>query len=254
MSGSCRYTLSTALLAVALAAVMVPTLAFATGADWQNPEVLPPPPWSGSIDGTLTTVNYLGGFTDYEYWYSFNMSAGQTISVTATVAVGSDTDFMFTTRAFVHDSHLVSDPFDSTHRVLAIMAPRTSTYLLEVYSSTPGTFTIKSVAIPPVRYSLSAFSVPKAAKRKKNFTVSVKVSPDYDSIFVPIRYYIERKSGKRWKKYGTAKGSILSGSAAYTKFSAKLKLPKATFRVRARFVDAAHAKAKYTAWKTVKVK
>ena len=118
-----RRAVGMVVAAVLIAAVAPATVAFAIGASWMDAEPIASPPWSGSIDGTLTPVHYADGFKEYEYWYSFTMAAGQTINVTATVPAGSDMDFRFTTHAFVHDWGLRSDPGDATHRRLAIMAP-----------------------------------------------------------------------------------------------------------------------------------
>lgn len=243
------------LVAAFLIAVVAPaTAAFATGASWVDAEPIASIPWSGSIEGTLTAVNHDDGLTDYEYWYSFTMTAGQTINVTATLPPVGDMDFRFRSHAFVYDWGLRSDPFDSTHRQLAIMAPRAAKYELEVFASAPGTFSIEATTIPPVTTTLSSFWVPKSAKKKRSFTVSVKAVPDYDSLFSPIRFYIERRSHGIWKKYGYSKGLLADGSWLYQRFAAKLKLPKGKFRVRARFTDAAHPNPLRTVWKQVEVK
>ena len=234
---------------------MLPALAFGVSGDsWQNATPLPPLPWANSVDGTLTPV-VDGADTYYDYWHTIDMTAGQTISVTATLPAGGVAGFGFFPKSFTaNGAFLFSDTVDATHQKLAIMAPRTGTYFLFVSSSAPGAYALDAKVILAVNYPMSAFSVPKTAKKKKNFTVAVKVSPDYDSIFTPVRFYVERKSGRRWKKYSSVQSSFAGGSSTYSKFSAKLKLPKATFRVRARFLDAAHPHAKYTSWKTVRVK
>lgn len=248
-----RRTLAAALFAVlVVAAVMVPALAFAADGDYDAPVALPALPWTASVDGTFTATS-LDGETDYEYWYSLPMTAGQTVSVEATVPAIGEPGFVVFPSSFSTQGFLFSDYVDWTHQKLAIMAPHTGNYVIGMLSSAPGTFTINATVIAAPKYPMSGFSVPKKAKKKTNFTVAVNVSPDYDSFSSPIRFYVERKSGKKYKKYSNVGSSIYGGSSSFTKFTAKLKLPKGTYRVRARFTDAVHP-VKYTAWKSVTVK
>ena len=143
---------------------------------------------------------------------------------------------------------------NATTQSLTVMAPRTATYLLVFEGSHVETFSVSAAVVPTVKYKLTAFSAPKTAKRKKKFTVSVRTVSEYNSVFSPIKFVVQRKVGKKWKKYTSAVGGISGGNASYTKFSANLKLPKGTFRVQATFSDVAHPKAIGTVWKTVKVK
>jgi hypothetical protein len=98
---------------------------------------------------------------------------------------------------------------------------------------------------------------PSSARHGRYFSVSAKTFPAYNSLRSPIKFVVERKSGKRWKAYGTAAGKFTSEflSGTSSKSTARLKLAKkGTYRVRARFADAAHPVAKYSTWRTVKVK
>jgi hypothetical protein len=251
-----RRTLFAALFAVMVtAAVMLPALALAATPDEAMDAATALPSVPFGVDGTLTAVDYGSGDTEYESWHTIHMTAGQTISVTATLPAGEFNGFSFFSKAYMAGSgSLSSDPVDATHKRLDIMAPRTGTYYFIVWASAPGTYTVGAQERAAVSYKMSALTVPKTAKKSKSFSVSVRLSPDYDAILTPVRFYVERKSGSKWKKYKSFSTSITGGSVYYTKFSAKLKLPRGSFRVRARFADAAHPSVKYSSWKSVKVK
>jgi hypothetical protein len=70
-----------------------------------------------------------------------------------------------------------------------------------------------------------------------------------------MRFYLQRKSGGKWRTYGASKaGKLVAGSASYSTFYASYKLPRGTYRVRAGFRDAAHPTTKYNRYKSVRVR
>lgn len=139
---------------------------------------------------------------------------------------------------------------------LSFMAPVTGIYNIWVPASTAGTFTVSSlVSTDAVNFGLSSFKSPSSAKRSHSFSVSVKMWPGYNGPVTPVRFYFDRKiTSKRYKSYGYVWGTM-STFSTYSKFVATTKLKtKGTYRIRARFSDAAHSKSLYTAYHTIKIK
>ncbi len=136
------------------------------------------------------------------------------------------------------------------------MAPHTDNYFVVVVGSAVGTVSVNAVTIPAVQFSLKSMSARSAVKAKKTFSVSAKITPGYNSSTSPMKFYLQRKSGGKWKTFGASKSGKLTkdSTAAFSKFSASYKLSKGTYRVRAGFKDAAHPKTKYNSYKTIKVK
>jgi len=206
-----------------------------------------------SIDGTLTPINFEGGL-DYEMWYRVHLVAGHTINVTATVPGGGEPNFWVAAVSRKSGEYsFTSDPVDATTRHLLLLPNRTTDYYVNVWSSNPGTFTLSAAEAAPVPYPMSSFKVPATAKKNKKFTVSVVVKPDYDGFVTPVRFYIERKSGSKYKPYGYVNAPEVDGTSDWSKFAATFKLPKGTFHIRARFTDAVHPATYTKGWKTITV-
>lgn len=233
-------------------AMLLPAMAFADGdGSIDSPLVVNQAlPWS--VDGTLTPVTYEDSSTGNEFWYTIPLTAGQTLKLTTTASSwdalpGSAMFATWDTPYYVEASY----PGDTVGS-LSLMAPRTGDYLLVMSNDTvASTYTIDAQIVPPVNFSLWGFSAPKTAKRLKTFTVSDRLSPKYNGLTPPIKFVLQHKVGSKWKAYKTLTGL---SNATGTGFSAKFKLKAGTYRVRSSFADLAHPHAKYTVWRTVKVK
>ena len=95
--------------------------------------------------------------------------------------------------------------------------------------------------------------VPSAAKRNKPFTVSADLVPAYSWPTAPVTFYVQRKSGRTYKPY-RSKVALMGAGSTSTRCSASFALPKGTFRIRAKFLDAAHRKGVTNKFKAVQVK
>jgi hypothetical protein len=116
-------------------------------------------------------------------------------------------------------------------------------------------FTVDAAYAPATKFKMTRLTVPKSARHNRKFNVSVKVLPRYNSLGSPIKFQIQRKSGRRWRTYATARSEMTVLAQGYTKFGTSLKIKrKSTYRIRARFSDAAHARYKYTGYKAIKIK
>jgi len=73
----------------------------------------------------------------------------------------------------------------------------------------------------------------------------------YDGFIMPIHYLFERKVHGKWVGFSSVAphdvDSLYDDDCAW----AGAKLPRGTFRVRAKFQDAAHPKPAYNKWKTI---
>jgi len=246
--------LGAAIIAVLFAvAVLLPAMAFATAGDIDNPVALPMLPWAQDATGTLlhSTDTFKGTTYDfYEYNYVFSMTKGQTLSLTSTM---QDADsFMFVFPEF--DSPVGVDSVDAGLGMqrLTFMAPRAGAYDISVEGSRVETFSVSATSGAVPSYSLKSLVVPKSAKKNVKFKVSVKLSPVYDSFLSPIKFVVDKWTGKKWKlNYSTTTATIVDGSAT---FPANIKLPNGKFRIHANFADAAHAKALNDSPLTITVK
>jgi hypothetical protein len=207
-----------------------------------------------SVEGT--TMVDLSDPADpyYAHWYSVEMLAGQTIQVTVAGGTGPLAPIadMFAVGVVppMISSRYVSDTVDQ----LFFMADHDGWYRLVVSTDTTAPFTLETQVVDPLAYSLSSVVAPKKAKKNKAFKVLAALSLNYDALVSPIRFLVQRKVGRSWKAYKSWAGKPLNDSDIdYTPFSATVKLPKGSFRVRAKFADAAHA-ATYSGYKTVTVK
>jgi hypothetical protein len=181
------------------------------------------------------------------YWLNLVIPAGQTVRITQTPGVGVvNMKSMFISPsdrpAFI--------PFTTT---VDFIAARTDTYTVNLTASSLGTFTVQAVTIPAQKFSLTGLSVPSKAKKNKKFGISVRLSPLYSGYHPTVVFVVERRSGK-FKPYTTVKSVWGYTKATYEPFSGTVKLPKGTFRIRAKFTDAAHKTPTYSAYKQVVVK
>jgi len=209
---------------------------------------LPALPWSSVATGTLIQHDP----STWWFWYRLPLVVGQTINMTATVPPGSDEGIFCDAASFETPMQLGSDYVDSATEKLTLIAPRTGDYFVVLGASSSAAFSLDATIVPAVPFSLSSVSAPRSVEKKKKFSASVTLRPDYDSVLPPIRFYFQHKVGKKWRASSSKDPNGLSGTTAYSTFVVKnLKISKAgVYRVRARFSDAAHP-ARYTKWKTI---
>lgn len=246
--------LGTAIAAVLIAAaVLLPSAAMAAPGDSESHAVALT--IGASTPGTLTATPVESG--SYLFVYSVNLTAGQTLAATYTVAP-----------AVTHPDALAWAPFRTDvawlgsawltpiSRATYVLAPKTGTYYLGVFGqSTPGTFTVDTALVTRFEYTLSRITAPSRAKRNKSFKVSSTLIGQFDELNVPVSFVVTRKSGHVFKPYKTLKATLVSRSdASHALFSKSLSLPKGTYRVRARFLDAAHSTPLDNVPRTVTVK
>lgn len=254
-----RSLLAVAFAAMLFATVALPALAFAETGDLDNPQVIATPPWSQVASGT-TVATTAEGETSYAYNYLVRLIKGQTYTFTSRVPSATETldDYSFLLLLSPNYSPpgiLISDSGATADvQTLKFMAPVTRYYWLSIQSSRVASFTLDAAYSAKTWFKVSAVSVPKSAKRNKSFKATVKLSPRYNSLGSPIKFQVQRKVGRKWKAYSTAKSEMSGLDQGYTQFASAMKIKKkGTYRVRAVFSDAAN-KARYTGYKTVKIK
>ncbi|MDR3685496.1 MAG: hypothetical protein P4L93_00830 [Coriobacteriia bacterium] len=230
-----------AIVAISIvAAVILPPAALAASGDSESHAV--PLTIGTSTPGTLTQAP--SSSADYLFVYSVNLTAGQTIAATYTVSPAiTDPDVLAWASFRTDVAWLGSAWISPTSRVTHLLAPKSGTYYLGVFGrSTPGTFTIDTSLAPPIEYTLSKMVAPSRAKKTRSFKVSSTLIGQFDEFNVPVSFLVMRKSGRLFKPYRTVKATLASRTdGRHTLFSARLKLPKGTYQVRARFLDAAHS-------------
>jgi hypothetical protein len=247
--------LALGLFALLMAAMLaLPAFAAATDGDGRNPVALPALPWASPQVGTFLPDLY-DGHTYGSFWYHITLTRGQTVQFTAVNDPGADFGGIFVDSYAPSTFGQFSSDSSGATSTVSVLPHVTGEYIINVLGYNPGTFSLDVTATAPMSFKLATFSAPKSVKHKKAFTVAVNVLPSYNGLISPIKFYIERKSGKKWKTYGSVGVNKITGNSSYTKFSGVGKISKAgTYRVRGKFTDAAHPVAKYTSWKTIRVK
>jgi hypothetical protein len=243
------------------AALMVPTLAIGETGDFDNPVQLTALPWSHDETGSLVATTWADLDWDwYTYDYLVPVVKGQTVAFTSTVPPEDDDSYMSLYAPFDTPLDVDSKPLGDGAQQLTFMAPRTADYTLTIYGSEVETFSLSGAIVATQKYKMTSLSVP-GGKKGRSFTASVKVWPVYNSLLSPVRFKVQRKVGKKWRAHSTVMGTIpgsdstYSFALPYSKFSAKMRIKRTgTFRIRAKFADAAHSKATFTGWKTIKVR
>jgi hypothetical protein len=237
----------------------MPGLAFAETGDFDNPVQLSAVPWSQDVTGSLlaTTASDPERVDKCIYSYRVPLTRGQTVALTSTFSTPT-MHVMMMFAPFPAPGYCISDWVSDTCERLTFMAPQSGNYYLAVIGSTVQTYTISAAAVLPVAYRLTSFTVPKSKKKGAKFTVSVKVNPNYDSVFPPVKFEVQRKLRGKWRPYSIVKGKFAGVPETWwgeTKISAATKLgKKGTYRVRAVFSDVAHTRAVRTSYKTIKIK
>jgi hypothetical protein len=140
-------------------------------------------------------------------------------------------------------------------QTLSLMVSKSGTYGYFLVGQNVGDFTLEVATTTPVPFRLSTFGVPKSKKRKAKFTIFVRTNPRYNGFTSPVRFQIERRKSGKWRPFSSVGSSRTEDDSSYSKFLARLKLSKkGTYRIRAKFSDAAHAKSVFSSWKTIKIK
>jgi hypothetical protein len=241
------------LIAEFVGLLATPALAFAAGTGtFADPVVLPSIPFVAT--GTLVAPR---PNQKPEFWYTVPIAKKQTVEATLTAdsAVGS-ARFIFDSWSFTTPMRLWSDPLSSSVSSLFMLAPVDGVYYFRVFGDYPGTFTLDATNTASVAYQLSAIGVPKKkVSHKKSFTVSVTLRPDYDGLTLPVRFYIERWSGHKWRTFTHVTADKVKGTAAYSTFYTNMRIAKkGSFRIKARFLDVANPTPTYTLPRKVTVK
>jgi hypothetical protein len=245
--------IATALVAVLLA-LIVPSGALATPGDDPTTAIsLPTVPWSQDVTGTtLPLTDPESGETYYGNWYAVSLTKGVTYAFTGSA---EDEGFflLLQSASFSSPGVLASDFVSQGVGRLTVMAPRTGLYYLTTEGSAVESYTISASLAPRVKYAFKGFSAPKSAKKNKAFTLSVQLTPDYDSLFSPVTFEVQKYSSsyKAYKKFASKLGD---GDQTQTPFSASIKLPKGSYRIRPTFSDASGVKVSSPSWKKITVK
>lgn len=256
-------TVAALMMAMAMATLGAPDVARATVGDADNPEVIAAPPWSQSETGTTIAVTE-DGETWYEYNYFVPLIKGETyvfncrmhfaIPDPLTPAPAKEGGMLILSPTLSPPGVVFSDSAYASRTTLKFMAPATSYYLLSLHSSEAVSFSVDATRTYRSWFKMMDLVVPKSVNRSKSFKTTVRVFGRYNSLGSPIKFQIQRKVGRRWATYATAKSSASELAQEYTRFASTLKLKrKGTYRIRASFSDAAN-KARHTAWKTIKIK
>jgi hypothetical protein len=260
MVRSSKRIITVALAAFALCAAVLgmssTAFAAAPGSDIQYASELT---LGSTIATTLAGNNAYPGDPTGVYYTRTWLDAGTTVRFDITPGVGvTNLDSMVLSLlpgdAFITGNRLA----DNSWRI-SFMASRKGMYNIQTTASSIGTFTISATKVAAVNYTMSNFTMPSKAKKKKSFALSVRLNPDYNGQLTPVSFYIERYVGRgKWKSAGAATSHFDISTATYTRYSGSAKLSsKGTYRIRAKFKDAAHTKvtkATYTAYKKIVVK
>jgi hypothetical protein len=248
------YVRTTAIVAALIAAaILLPATAFAAPGDSEGSAVA----LTAGTTATGTLVPAPAAPGNYLFVYSLNLTAGQTVAATYTVSPTVTSPDILAWAAFRSDvAWLGSAWISPVSRVTYLLAPKTGTYYLGAFGqSTPGTFTVDAAVVPRFEYTLSKITAPSSAKKTRSFKVSTTLIGQFDQLNVPVSFLLTRKSGRSFKPYRTVKATLTRRSdGQHTVFSASLKLPKGTYQVRARFLDAAHSTPLKNLPRTVTVK
>ena len=233
-------------------AVAVPAVAWAAG-QGSSPATPTPMALPAHMSGKLVTVP---GADDDEYWYVVHLSVGQTLSATLTASsITKMWGFMLSADQDDEYAPILSDTVSSHVENLSFEAAHTGDYFLSLSGSKPGTFTVNAALAPARKFTMSSLSVPTSAKPNTVVSVSVKITPGYNSPTSPLRFYLDKKTKSGWSSSSRATAYMKwAPTGTSSKGSARFPVTKGTYRVRARFKDAAHPTAKYTRWKSIVVK
>ena len=238
-----------------LAGMLCVAILLALGATFAaaDPGDTPQDPLSLSVPATA-----LATFTAGHTWadYSLSATAGQTIRITAKAA--QPAALFVGTYGNSREPYVVMGSQIATDTLaVSFMVPRTGAFTVAFATQSTGAYSIVTTLTAAQPYTVGSMSAPSSVRHARNFSVSARAYPAYNSVSCPIRFMIERKKGKYFKPYSSVPGKFVAQflSGGSSKSTATFKLSKkATYRVRARLTDVGHRSASYSSWKTVKVK
>jgi len=197
-------------------------------------------------------------FTAGHTWadYSMTATAGQTVRITAKAS--QPAALFVGTYGSSREPYVVMGSQTGTDTLaVSFMVPRTGAFIVAFATQSTGVYSIETTLTAAQPYTVGSMSAPSSVRHSRNFSVSARAYPAYNSVSCPIRFMIERKKGKKYKAYSSVPGKFVAQflSGGSSKSTATFKLSKkATYRVRARLTDVGHRSSSYSSWKTVKVK
>jgi hypothetical protein len=211
---------------------------------------LPALPWSHPATGTLVSSGSIAGVS-----YNINLTRGQTIVATLTTDPAvKEPVFVFGPASMSAESAVTSREISATVNRLNVMASVSGTYNLVILADTGGDYSLEMATTTPVPFGLASFWVPSAMAKNRRFAVSVSTWPTYNGFTSPIRFQIDRRSHGVWRAFSSIASDGIDVGTTHTRFTGRMRLKAGTYRIRARFSDAAHARAQYTAFRTVRVR
>lgn len=252
-----------AVAALTIVTLAVPSLACASVGDVDNPEIVAAPPWSQSETGTTIAVTE-DGETWYEYNYLVPLIKGETyvfncrmhfsIPDPLTPAPANEGGMLILSPTLSPPGVVFSSSGYAARPTMKFMAPVTRYYLLSLHSSEAVSFSVEATRSTRAWFTMLDLAVPKSTKRNRSFKTSVNVYGRYNSLGSPIRFQIQRKVGRRWATYATARSAVSNLAENRTQFASAVKLKRrGTYRIRACFSDAANP-VRYTAFRTIKIR
>jgi hypothetical protein len=222
--------------------------ALAVTGDTSEPAQFPDLPWVTPYSATLvdTTVN---GTAAHIYCGEIHLTAGTTLATTMTTdaSCGSGTMLIVPESGTISLLPFRSDLSSSVHR-LCVAAPVTGEYGVVMATKEAGSFALEASATEPVAFTLSKLRAPSRALRTQTISVWATFKPGYNGWTYPVRFYFERRVGKKWKTYTRGKLTSVDwrSSDHTTYYSDGNRLKKAgTYRLRCKFSDAAHSPVNY---------
>jgi hypothetical protein len=242
-----RFSIATFTLAAAIGvALALPTFAFADG-PWIP---LPALPWSQPTTGTLVPSGSLAGVS-----YTINLTQGQTVvAIVTTDPAVKDCVFAFGPASMSSERALFSREVSSTVARVNAMASVAGTYNLVILADTGGDYSLEIATTTPTPFALGSFWVPPTKAKNRRFAVSVCTWPTYNGFTSPIRFQIERRSHGVWRPFSSVASNWVEIGTTRSQFTGRMRLKVGTYRIRAKFSDAAHSSAQYTAFRTIRIR
>lgn len=240
-------------------ALVVPALSFAVVGDRSTPEA------AQTVGVTYDGTGTVDPATHPDEYYRVYLHAGKRFEVyTDDGTKGLDLDLFLSSAAATDKPIAYSAEYKSSDEYIAYDVIKSGWYFVDAWAydgsdlpnfPTPSAAGAYHIGFweSPVPYKLTKYTVPASAKKKTWFTFSVQLTPTYIRTGKPVTFVLQQKVGSKWKHTLSVKVGGTKVSGGTTKFAAKAKLAKGTWRVQARFADTDH-KTMSTAWKNVKVK
>jgi hypothetical protein len=242
-----RFSIATTMLAVAMGVTLaLPAFTFA-----DSPWIpLPALPWSQPTTGTLVSSGSLAGAS-----YTIDLTRGQTVVATVTTDPAvKDCVFAFGPASMRADRAAFSREVSSTVAGVNVMASVSGTYNLVILADTGGDYSLEIATTTPTPFALGSLWVPPTKAKNRRFAVSVCTWPTYNGFTSPIRFQIERRSHGVWRPFSSVASSWVELGTTRSQFTGRMRLKAGTYRIRAKFSDAAHSSAQFTAFRTIRIR